>query len=269
MNQPGGEEDDDIPGEEILPILRGPGGAAVAAALVGCSFYRDDPDRVWAITDCDANTGRLTVSLPGGATKPFALAAGYVLVSPALRSALELGITPELREAKEKQRQIASFGFVAKVEGADLEGLCAAVRSAREARVPSPRERAHFIALVEKYGQPRTVIKLLSAWLDAAGGVCLPDVLIVLLANLRHSGRITEGLSRTEVLLVPGLNVTDRERQVLLHQRAGLLADRFEQTAERQLLAEARRCANISWAIGPSEYCSAVYQRLEKLEQGR
>jgi hypothetical protein len=269
MSQPGGEEEDEIAGEEILPILRGPRGAEVAEALVGCGFYRDDPDQTWPISDCDANSGRITVSLPSGATKPFALVAGYVLVTPALRGALDAGITPELREARAKQTELAAFGFIAKIEDGDLEALCAAVRSAKVGRVPPPRERRHLMHLTEKYGQARTVIKLLNAWVDAADGACLPDVLIVLVSHLRHSGRTVEGLAHTEILAVRGVDLTDSERQVLLHQRAGLLADRYEQTGDRHLLGKARQCANRSWASGPTGHCSAVYQRLERLEKGR
>lgn len=51
----------DIAGEDLAPILRRPGGEAVCRALVGCSYYRNDPlaetrrcaNRSWAIGPSD------------------------------------------------------------------------------------------------------------------------------------------------------------------------------------------------------------------------
>ncbi|GIX15830.1 MAG: hypothetical protein KatS3mg119_0016 [Rhodothalassiaceae bacterium] len=267
MTQPADDDADDIPGEDILPLLRGPHGAAVAAALVGCRFYRDDPDCLWTIRHCDANAGRLSVSMPGGTSRNVALAAGCVLVSRALRRALDAAITPELRAAQDKRRAIAAYGFVRRVDERDLDDLYAAVCSARQGRVPPDHERARYIGLAEKYGQPYNVIKPLSAWIDAAPGSCLPDLLIPLIRHLRHSGRTIEALKRTEQVLARGSELTDGERRVLLIQRAALLMDRFEQTGDRELLDEARRCADRSWAIEPGDHCRAIYRRLDSLKR--
>ena len=54
---------------------------------------------------------------------------------------------------------------------------------------------------------------------------------------------------------------------VLFTERAALLADRYEQTRTAEFLVEARKAASRSWANGPSEHCSHVFERLKKLER--
>jgi hypothetical protein len=223
---------------------------------------------MWEIEACDANSGRLTLRLASGATRLLQLSQGYVLLTPALREALAGGLTREMRDEKAKRAEVASFGFTTRIEKDDLDCLCEAVQSARSGRLPSPDERKRLLGAAEKYGPARPIMKLANAWLEAGMGEFLPDVLISLVAHLRHAGRTQEALDRTDVLLQRGLRMTDMERMILFTERAAICADRYEQTGDREHLREARRCANTSWANGPSDHCSMVYRRIEMLEQG-
>lgn len=268
MSEPAESDDDDIPGEDIVPILRGPRGAPVLDALIGCRFYQDDPDMMWEVTACDIHSCRLVLRRDDGSTRLLHLASGYVLMTPQLREALVSGQTASMRMEQAKRREVAAFGFTASIERDDLDLLCTAVRSAKSRILPSPEERPVMLAIAEKYGSAKPIIKLTSAWLDAAEGHVLPDILIRLVASLRHAGRSSEALERTEILRQPGLRMTDSQRGILFTERAALLADRYEQTRDYRFLQEARKCAARSWAIGPSEHCSRVYQRIDMLEKG-
>lgn len=261
------DDDEEIAGEELALILRGPSGQVIADALVGCGFYRDDPNQPAQIVRCEAGSGRLSVQLASGQVRSQPIATGYVLVNPALRAALDQAITPGQREDQKLRAEVAAFGFVVRVESQDLQALAAGIRSAREGRIPSAEERRLIMLLAEKYGEPRTVARLTSGWIDADDAGFLPDVLIVLVSALRHSGRTPEALARTDVLAKPGRPMSESERRILFTERAAVLADRYEQTSDPSFLQEARKSANRSWAIGPSDHCSMVYQRLKSLER--
>lgn len=260
-------DEEDIPGEELALVIRGANGAPVAEALIGCSFYRDDPDDLATITQCDRGSGRLSLRSRGGASRVAGLASGYVLLTPALRAALEASITPAQRAEKKARASIAAYGFTGAIEQQDIDPLLSAIRSAQEGVVPPIDERRHALRLAEKYGAERVVAKLASAWVDTDPAKVLPDVLITLLPALRHSGRSAEALARSEILRSPGLGLSPSEERVLFTERAALLADRYEQTRTPEFLAEARKAVNRSWANGQSEHCSHVYERLKKLER--
>jgi hypothetical protein len=260
-------DEEDIPGEDLASVIRGQNGAPVADALMGCSFYRDDPDDLATIAQCDRGSGRLSLQFPTGATRVANLASGYVLLTPALRAALEAAITPAQREEKRARASITAYGFTGAIEQQDIDPLLSAIRSAQAGVVPQIDERRPALRLAEKYGAERVVAKLASAWVDADPAKVLPDVLITLLSALRHSGRSSEALARSEILRTPGLGLSPSEERVLFTERAALLADRYEQTRTPEFLAEARKAASRSWANGPSEHCSHVFERLKKLER--
>jgi hypothetical protein len=53
---------------------------------------------------------------------------------------------------------------------------------------------------------------------------------------------------------------------VLFSQRSALWLDLYEVRGDAAMLVRAREAANRSWANAPSGHCSAVYDRLRKLE---
>jgi hypothetical protein len=260
-------DEEDIPGEDLASVIRGANGAPVAEAIIGCSFYRDDPDDLATITQCDRGSGRLSLQFPKGTTRVAGLASGYVLLTPALRAALEAAITPAQHAEKNARASIAVYGFTGAIEQQDVGPLLSAIRSAQEGVVPPIDARRRALGLAEKYGTERVVAKLALAWVDADPARMLPDVLIALLYALRHSGRSSEALARSEILRLPGLGLSPSEERVLFTERAALLADRYEQTRTAEFLVEARKAASRSWANGPSEHCSHVFERLKKLER--
>lgn len=260
-------DEEDIPGEDLGPILRGTNGAHVAQALIGCSFYRDDPDDLATIIQCDRGSGRLSVKLANGSTRVAGLSSGYVLLTPTLRAVLHAAITPDQRAEKKARASIAAYGFVSPIEQQDIAPLLNAISSAQEGVVPPVEERRNALRLAEKYGAGRVVSKLAAAWVDADNSVLLPDVLIALLPALRHSGRSSEALARSEVLRAPGLRLSPSETRVLFTERAALLADEYERTGAHELLVDARKAANRSRANGDSEHLIHVYQRIKKLER--
>lgn len=245
-------DDSEICGEELAPILRKPGSQAVVEALAGCRFYRDDPDDLAEIVRCEPGPGRLTIRTAQGTPRVVALVAGYVLVTPALRSALDAAITPEDRAEQSLRADIAAFGFATQVEQRDLADLHEAVQSGRKGRVPLRDERQRFLDLAAKYGDDRTVARMAGAWIDAEGAGFMPDALIALITALRHSGRTADAAVRSDVLLEHGLPMSPQERSILFTERAAVMADRFEQTGEWHFFDEARRCAGCSWAIDQS-----------------
>lgn len=261
-------EDDaaeEMTGEEILPLVLGPAGQAVAAALVGCHYYRDDPDHAEVIVSCEKN-GRLFLRGQDGRQRGAPLAAGFVLLTPGVRQVLDEALGPDLRREQQQRAFLSAFGLTARVEQQDLVRLCAAIEQARSGGMPDRDERVAVIAMVQKYGAGRQVEMLSKLWLGN-GSPSLPgDVLIALVDALRHTGKIREALARTDVLLAPHMSVTRSEASVLFCQRAALWLDIYEHARDPDLLTRARQSAARSWAIAPSEPCSGVYRRLEKLE---
>ena len=260
-------DEEDIPGEDLTFAIWGPNGAPVAEALIGCSFYRDDPDDLATITQCDRGSGRLSLQSPVGSIRVAGLASGYVLLTPALRAALEASTTPAQRAEKKARASIAAYGFTGAIEQQDIDPLLSAIHNAQQGVVPPIDERRQALRLAEKYGAERVVAKLATAWVDVDPARVLPDVLITLLPALRHSGRSSEALARSEVLRAPELRLLPADLRVLFTQRAALLCDGYERTGARELLIDARIAANRSRANGDSEHLIRVYQRIKKLEQ--
>jgi hypothetical protein len=255
---------DETIGDDLLPLLNADQGEAVVAALAGCAWYRDDPDDLWTIVECDRGKLRLVVRR-GDATRLVALAGGYVLHGPAQRAIFEAALSPTVRLFRQDAATIAAFGYPGRVDHDDLGLLAEAIRQAKDGPMPSSVARAAVLALAGKYQPERMVERFCTTWLAHCEGPPPGDVLIALVTALRHSGRTAEALARTDVLLQNEHGLTDGEQAVLCTQRAALWLDRFEQTADAKMLDRAERSAARAWRIAPSDHCSLVYQRLERL----
>lgn len=260
------DDDTDFDGEDLARRLRRQGGAELAQALVGCAFYRDDPDAAATITACDPATGRITVRQAGGATQAFALATGYVLPDPRLAAVVGALVTPVEQAETALRQRIAAFGIRARIESDDLPALARVLDSATTHTLPYRDDRLAGLALMAKYGSAHDMARLTSAWLDAAGDAPPGEVLIENVAALRACGSLREALARTDVLRHQANGLDRNETSVLFTQRAAVLLDLHETRLDPDLLARARECASRSWAIAPSEECSMVYRRLAKLE---
>jgi hypothetical protein len=259
------DAEEDMVGEDLLPLVLGPAGEQVAAALVGCRYYRDDPDDAAVIVSCERN-GRLVLRGNDGRRRGALLAAGFVLPAAGVRQVLDDALGPDMRREQQQRAVLSAFGLTARVEQQDLAPLCAAIAQARGGGMPERDERVAVIAMVQKYGVGRQVEMLCKLWLGNGPSSPPGDVLIALVDALRHTGKIGEALARTDILKEPGSGLARGETGVLFCQRAALWLDLYEHARDPGMLSRARQSAARSWAIGPSEPCGGVYRRLEKLE---
>lgn len=255
---------EDLPGEEILALLHRAEGDTIAAAMTGTTFYVDDPDAPQPILSCDRERGTIRIAGTGGQSRNVALSRGYVLLTDGLRAAIAALRTPADEQADRDRQALAAFGFCANVETQDRPALLAAIAAAREFRTPFRDDRFEGLRLARKYGSAREEIRLVDAWLAGASDPPPGDLVIAGVGSLRDSGRITEALERTELLTRPANGLSARERQILFVQRGAILLDLHEVNAAPELLERAEQCAKRSWAIGPTEECSELYQRLRK-----
>lgn len=260
-------EGEDVSAEEILPLLHKLGGQHLAERLVGASFYVDDPDALATIVSLDLRSRAVRVQSPDGRLRSMPFGSGYVLLTGPLVSAISALRTPA-DEARERMRQkIAAFGFRSKIEDDDLPGLMAAIEAARCYRLPWREERIEGLRLARKYGTAREEAKMVAAWLEGATDPPPGDVVIALASALRNSGRPIEALSLTDLVTRKANGLDREETRILLTQRGALWLDCYELEHDAEYLARARQCAKRSWAIKPSEECSMLYRRIDKLER--
>lgn len=258
------EFEDETVGEDLLPLLHGRFAAEVAAALVGCGYYRTDPDKIAHILRCDADSGRVTLQ-DEGRERVGALAGAYVLHDDSRRRIFDAALSPEQRVAREETALLAAFGYNGRVDHADLHPLAEAIRQARAGPVTA-NDRQRALALAQRYDALKLVERFCRQWIAHLDSTIPGDILIPLVKILRDTGRTAEALGKTDILLDRDSHLTTNERQILFVQRAALWMDRFEQVYDRKLLARARRSADRAWALVQSDACSFVYQRLRKLE---
>lgn len=250
-------------GEDIAPLLLGSSAPLIAATLVGCSYYRDDPDEPFEIIECDTDTRQLLVRRDGQ-TRRVGLMGAYILHGEAQAEAFEQALTPEGRAAREDRREVAAFGFRNAIALADLGQLASALREARASGMPTRTVRDRILAIVEKYDK-RLIDKLCRLWLSGTEGPVPGDIAIARASALRHYGRTDDAIACTDVLLLNDRAFSRIEERILLTQRAALWLDKFEYRNDPIFLDRAERCAARSWSIEASEACSLVYQKLKKL----
>ncbi len=264
--------DEEFDGDDLVRLLRRHGGTAVADALVACSYYRTDPEALELITSCDEGAAMLIVRGSNGRERRVALAGGYVLSNDGrLAAAVQLLETDTDREQKRMEARLAAFGITARVEADDLNTICNALEALERAEVPGRSARGRIMALVEKYGSERTVLKFINSCIALTpGDQPIPgDVTIALVSVLRRLGDFDGALEATNTLLSHANGLSRAEQRILFTQRAAVWLDHYDLRPDRDVLKKARACADKSWAMGPSTECSLVYQRLKKLEADR
>ena len=259
-------DDEDISGEDIVPLLHRPNSQALIEALVHGTFYLDDPDDTATILRVDPHTRAVQLRLASGRTRSVPLASGYVLMTPALAAAIAELRTPADAARDKAERALIAFGFRARVEEDDRLPLLAAVEAAQAYRLPWREDRFEGLRLARKYGTPREEARLAAAWLEGADDPPPGDLVIALVSALRESGRSVEAIPHTELVTRKASGLDKDEMRILLIQRGNLWLDRYELGRDAELLERARQCARRSWAIEPSEQGSALYNRIRKLE---
>jgi len=79
-------------------------------------------------------------------------------------------------------------------------------------------------------------------------------------------GACEDALAHTEILTAKANGLSRDECRILLVQRGALWLDAFDTSRDPACLERAEQCAKRSWAIGPSDECSALYNRLRRAE---
>lgn len=217
-------------GEHLARLVRRSGGGAVRAALIGCGFYRTDPEAVDTIVSCDA-AAMLVVRGAAGRERRAALGGGYVLCRDGrLIAAMEAATSEADRARLRDERTVAAFGISAKVEEEDAPVLAAAIEGALRGDRP-PAARAQAIALARKYGTSRVTLKFVDAWITALGSPPPGDLVIERVSALRELGEVDQALAAAELVLRPSNRLSRSEQAVLFTQRAALWLDLYSASA--------------------------------------
>lgn len=260
------QDEDEFDGDLIADRLSRPGAETIADALIGCRTYRADPEATEDIVSCDPARQRLLVSGRTGGMREVALRGAYILRGDGrLREALAAFTTDADRRAEADARLVASWGFAGRLARKEADVLAAAMRAIVADQLQSRPMRQQVAGLARKYGSPRHVLRFTERWRRLAGNAVPADVLIEHVACLREIGRIDDALTATEVLRRRDHGLEPHALAVLFTQRAALWLDLFDVRGDPSLLKRARESAGRSWAIAPSEQCSAVYGRLGKI----
>lgn len=261
--------EEEFEGDALVALLTRAGGPAVAAALIGCRVYRDDPDGADLVLACDTATGRVVARRPGGQEREVALRGAYVLSDDGrLRAATEAATTDADRALAGDLRLVATFGLTGRMEAADAALLAAAIRTIAREELSGEADRRRAVALARKYGTPRTLLRFTDQWRRLAGSATLPDVTVAHVKALRDLGDVVNALAATAVVTGRDHGLPRATEAVLLTQRAALWLDLAELRGEPELLGRAHSAAGRAYRLAPSEELGAVYGRLRKLEAG-
>lgn len=264
--------EDEFDGDQLARLVARQGGQNIAAALIGCNYYRTDPDALQLITGCDARTASVVVRTPAGRGRRAPLRGAYVIApSVELARAIAASRTPADIEREEAEGRLAALGWTGRMQDDDLAVLSGAIKALEDGEPLGRTARTDVLRRAEKYGQPRPLLKLLKLWAESyAEIVNVPgDILIGLAKALRHSGSTYEALRATDILQSKTSELSSSDRRILFTQRAAIWMDIYELTNEVAALQRARACAEKSWAIEGSDECNLVYKRLHKLEHER
>jgi len=262
----------DETGEEIVRTLRSAAAEAVRKALVGCRFYRDDPEDSVEIIAVPAEE-RVLIARHEGLERrlPHALfEQGYVIpAGPGLRAALAAARTPEDERQDRAAIILARHRIKASAFSVDDRLMLAEAFDTTEANMlPGAARRLRSYQLLRDGGFHRQAIPLLQRWIEMLplDGPEAVTTLIELAACYRHSGQIERALGITGRLAGRARAMRPGTRAVFACEHAAILMDMFERDGDRRRLAEARQWAGVAWRLDPSDYASQLYQRLKSLE---
>lgn len=249
---------------------------AVAAALVGCDFYLDDPDELQTILGARAMPGGVALVIDGRAPiPPDRLARGYILdtrdPSP-LAPLLDAATPHHIKAADEARTALVKRGIhhprVTHDDAVKLNDLLVA----EEQHLMPPWELRREIADVfNRYDLHRAYIKLANGWIRAADKLKKPwpwDALIQMVRAHNELHEHESALTWTEVAVErgSGKRIPPGQLAILFNQRAATYLHLYQRSRNADQLTDARACANRSWAIKPSDECFKVYERLKRFE---
>lgn len=222
---------EDETGEEIGRALRSARAGPVRNALVGCRFYRDDPDDTVEIIAVPVEERVLVTRREDREHRlPFALfEQGYVIPSgPGLRAALDAARTPE----DERLDQAAIILARHRIKPASLSigdrlALAEAFEITDGDALPDKELRLRSYQLLRDHGFYRQAVPLLQRWSDLlpASGPEAVTTLIELAACYRHSGQIEHALGTTGRLAGQAGTMQPATKAVFACEHAAILMD--------------------------------------------
>lgn len=137
-------------------------------------------------------------------------------------------------------------------------------------RLPSDKEQADHYDIIRKSGLHGLGSKIIRQWLAKALQVRKTidgSIPIKLAFCLRHSGEFDTALEIVDTTLDSNgcFAITPIQKAILHTMRAAVLLDLSEIRRDPDLVKEARRSADISFAISQSDEVRSVYRRLENI----
>ncbi len=259
--------EDEHSGDAVARALRSPQASGVRQALVGCRFYRDDPDASHEIVA--APDGEFVIVLhqaDGDRRLSYgALAQGYVVdvrgdLGPAIAATRS-----ERDDALDRaERVIGRYGVKPATIGREHWIALAAMFDADAAGVLPPYDvRDERYRLLSRYDLARHGAAILERWrslLPADDIDGTTQVAIGLAWCHRHAGQ-----AHTDILTTERGRLKPSTVAVLACERAAILLDLYEGDGDPQRLVEARRWVDRSYAINRNEHAGQVYNRLRSL----
>ena len=264
--------DDEQPGEVVVRALRSSQAGGVRRALVGCQFYRDDPEASHEIVAVPIDEPVIVIRQADGERRLAyaALAQGFVIdhggeLGPAVtasRSARD--------EALDRAEVIIGrYGVKPSSIGREHWIALADIFESDAAGVlPLYGARDESYRLLKRHDLARHGAGILERWrsmLPAEDIDGATQVAIGLAWCHRHSGQPQAALAVTDILTAPHARLKPSAAAVLACERAAILLDLYERDGNPQRLAEARKWADRSYAYNQNDHARQVYNRLKSL----
>lgn len=267
--------DDEQPGEAVMRALRSPEAGGVRHALIGCRFYRDDPDTALEIVAAPAGEPVIVLRQGNGDRRlPYgALAQGYVLDARGdLGSAIAVTRSPRDDALDRAERVIGGHGVKPGTIGREHWLELAAIFEADAAGILPPYDiRDERYRLLRRYDLARHGADVLQRWrsllpVDDIDGAT--QIAIGLAWCHRHAGQTQAALAATDILTTHRARLKPSGAAVLACERAAILLDLYERDGDHRRLAKARRWVDQSYAYNQNDHAGQVYNRLRSLTVG-
>lgn len=251
----------------------------VAAALIGCTYYLDDPDVIWEISGVEW-PGPVFATQGPVRQQPLTVprfARGYIVEirkESRLAPLIARATPPHIAAAEDARRLLAKAGIHhPTISNDDALQLADALASDDGQSTPAMKIRTLIATLLRRYELDRPYIGIAARWLEESRsrGEHPPiDVTIQLISAYRKLRDYAAALQCTDVVVAPDAadRISSTQRAILFTQRAAIHLDFYDYGRDEARLKSARKCASTAWAIEPSDQCSAVYGRLKLAEEG-
>lgn len=263
------QEPQERDGEELARLMIRTNDTTLASALIGCEFYKDDPEALFRITQCDPSSGVLTVT-DSGRPRKMSLSSGYVTCSGNLLDiAIKKALRPRDRLVIQARTTAATYGLQRFISEDDLLLFHELVTRQTAGEMPRESERRTILEIMQRHARSeRQVLKVTSSWLESCEGHVPADVLIAHATLLRALGDLEAVVVQTNCLTARH-SYSRSQEATLLTIRAASMADLFERHQLQVYLDRAFAGAKRAWGFtgGGNEHLKALFGRLRSLER--